>query len=350
MRETLFKTITFGLTFGCLFSAFSYLAGNRGALLWLAPVIAAGLSGLGGIVAMTVTVFLRKNMLVSENKTFVLAFLAAAAVNSLLMALFFSYHGLVLIQREIIISILIGLALGGGYGLYHMRAERLQERMRFLEEMADKNRQLQQTTRRLAITEERNRMSRELHDSISQGLHGLVFTLYSLRNELNDPPERVNAILEHMEDTARNTLDELRHMIEELKPSVLVELGLAAAIKNTTELFSQRQAVPVALDIQIPQGISPELEMTIYRIIQEALANIEKHAQARHVQLRIAENESGLFTVITDDGCGFKAEHIQTGNGLRNMRQRTEDAGGVFEIISKPRLGTSIKVRFPSKG
>ncbi|HZK25553.1 MAG TPA: histidine kinase, partial [Oscillospiraceae bacterium] len=145
----------------------------------------------------------------------------------------------------------------------------------------------------------------ELHDSISQGVQGLIFALHSLRHELDGPPQRVADILQHLEATARSTLDELRALIEELKPSLLVEQGLAASIQAASELFSQRQTIPVELAYELTALLSPEVEMTIYRIIQEALANIEKHAQAQQVTIRISDLEGQVLLSVKDDGQGF---------------------------------------------
>src|SRR5690554_3883788 len=239
MRETLGKVIAFGACFGCLFALFAYMAGfGSGPILYLLPLITAFMSALGGLIAGVVTDYLQAKTNCPHKLVYVLAFLVAAAVNTAITIVFLYYIGNIAIKRETIIIILFGLAVGALWGVYQLRAERIAERMRFLEELADKNRQLQTTTRRLAITEERNRMSRELHDSISQGLHGLVFTLRSLRNELPETSERVDAILTHMEATADSTLDELRHLIEALKPSLLAEQGLFAAVKTTADLFS----------------------------------------------------------------------------------------------------------------
>lgn len=351
MREIIRRTSFIGFVFGMIFLLITLalrLPFFEG-FLWFIPLATALLSAIGGLVADLVAGILTAKLQISKKAVHIFSFLAAALVNLLIVGFILNYFNYNLLHRDILLSVFLGLTMGGIYGIYTLRLEHLQERMKFLEELAVKNQQLQTTTRRLAIGEERNRMGRELHDSISQGVQGLIFALHSLRLELTDPPERVASILQHLEATARSTLDELRALIEELKPSLLVEEGLAASIQATSALFSQRQAIPVELQIELAQSLAPEIEMIIYRICQEALANIEKHAHARQVTIGITELGGEVLLSISDDGNGFATQQVPAGNGLRNMRQRAEEAGGSFAVLSKPGFGTTIKIMLPTK-
>ncbi|MCR3922619.1 MAG: sensor histidine kinase, partial [Firmicutes bacterium] len=352
MADIIRKTALVGFVFGILFVVLAFTAKLPfyNEILWTIPLASAVLSAIGGVVAAYVSTILQTKMLATAKTTQIFSFLAAAAVNLVIVGIILHLFNYNVWQRDIVASIFLGLAMGAIYGGYQLRLDYLQERMKFLEELTEKNQQLQITTRRLAITEERNRMGRDLHDSISQGLHGLIFTLHSLRHELANPPEKVATIIHHLEATARSTLDELRTMIEELKPSALAEQGLQEAVKAISELLSQRHALPVDVHIDIATALPPAVEMAIYRIIQEALANIEKHAQAHQVTIRISQDETRIIVIISDDGKGFSLQNIPLGNGLRNMQHRTEELDGSFQIISKPALGTSIKALFPSKG
>ena len=351
MKEMIRRTAFTGFIFGIIFLLLTLalkLPFFEG-FLWFIPLATALLSAIGGIVADLVAGLLTARLLLSKKTIHIFSFLAAALVNIMIVGFVLNYFNYNLFHRDVIVSIFFGLAMGGIYGIYTLRLEYLQERMKFLEELAEKNQQLQATTRHLAISEERNRMGRELHDSISQGVQGLIFALHSLRHELKDPPERVANILHHLEATARSTLDELRALIEELTPSQLVEEALTASIQATCELLSQRQAIPVDVNITLPAPLSPEIEMTIYRIVQEALANIEKHAHAQQVMISITETAGQVLLTVKDDGRGFTVPQAAPGHGLRNMRQRSEEAGGSFEVLSKPGHGTTIKVILPPK-
>lgn len=348
------KTMIIGFIFGVIFSIIGHLANFNidYVLLWVIPLLTASLSGLGSIVAVLVSNYLNAKGFLDHIKVSIIAFIAAAMINILIMLAVLSFIGIgtIVIRQELILGAFLGLGMGAVYGIYRYRVDTLKEKMEFLEALAEKNRKLQEATRSLAIIEERNRMGRELHDSVSQGLHGIVFALHSLRNELNNPPQRVSEIVNHIEATAGSTLDELRTMIEELKPSLIVEYGLEKALKITADLFSQRQKIPVECQFKLPETLSPELEMTIYRITQESLANIEKHAFAQLVNLKIFKDQGHLILTITDDGKGFDHSETLPGNGLNNMRRRAEEVGGTIDIISKSGIGTSIIVKFPEQG
>ena len=352
MKEVLRKSMPVGFIFGIIFSIIAYL-GNFTVdlrLLCIIPFLTATMSGLGAIIAYLIGKFLEAKELFNTKTAQIIAFLVAALVNSLIVIAVYSSFDQSIFQRGGLLGITLGLGMGAIYGIYHSKMDSLKVRMEFLEALADKNKQLQETSRRLAITEERNRMGRELHDSVSQGLHGLVFSIHSLRNECTSPSPRMLEILSHMEATTQSTLDELKTMIEELKPSILVERGLGEAIEVITELFSQRNQIPIELDLQLPASLSPELEMTLYRITQESLGNIEKHAFAQHVSLKIIGSGHELLFTIRDDGKGFNTKEESSGNGLKNIRQRVEEAGATLNIVSRPTIGTSIIISFPPKG
>jgi signal transduction histidine kinase len=342
--------LVFGFVFGSVFSLVAYMTEFYidHLLLILIPFLVAILCGLGVFVA-TGTSYILKGK-TSERVASIIGFLTATAVNVLLVFSLLAYFGFASIQQEVMIGGLLGISVGATYGVYRYRIEKINERMAFLEELSDKNKKLQEATRKLVLTEERNRLGRDLHDSVSQGLHGLVFAIHSLKNELPEPTTRVLEIIKHMEVTANATLDELRTMIGELKPSLLAEEGLKEALEVTINLFSQRSKIPVEVTVNLPDIIDPEVEMGIYRIVQEALANVEKHANANQVSMKLSSADDQLVLTIRDDGRGFIRKKITTGNGLENMRRRVEELAGVSTIISKPGIGTTVIAKFPQKG
>jgi signal transduction histidine kinase len=251
-----------------------------------------------------------------------------------------------------------GAAIGCGFGLIvaivnyqidkiRRKVTKLETENRFLTEIAAKDQQLQETTKNLMIAEERNRMARELHDSISQGIHGIIYTIHSLRKYINGNNEKTKELVDYLENTAEATLSELRAMILELKPVIMEERGLMEAIRLQSELFARRQQMELDLNFGEVKGLSPEREMAVYRIVQEALTNIQRHAKAKRLQLTlITEPVNGVLLEITDDGQGFDLREVRRGNGLENMAARCRENGGKFEIESQPGEGTKIRVRF----
>ncbi|MFP4661229.1 MAG: sensor histidine kinase [Halanaerobiales bacterium] len=227
---------------------------------------------------------------------------------------------------------------------------------RYLEELTEKDEILQEASKNLFITEERNRMARELHDSISQGIHGIIYSTKSLQNYLQKDKidiEQLKKIIEHLETTAEVTLGELRSMILELKPVLLEDKGLYKALVLLLDLFSKRQQIELTQEIEEIEELTPEQEVAIYRIVQEALTNIQKHSDADIVSVSLKKNQEGIkseerkiILTIQDNGKGFDCDNYTEGNGLRNIRLRSEQNGGEIKIESHPGKGTLINVLF----
>ena len=351
MIKELLRNCLLGFIFGTIIALIAYFGRFQIPELYILvmPIFFAAINLLGSLAAMLVIILLTMKNLVREKYLNFIGFLAAAIVNTVIALVVIHQIDETLLRTDFIFLYFTGMALGAVYGVYRYRNELMRERVRFLEELSEKNQQLQEASRKLAITQERNRMSRDLHDSISQGLHGLTFSIYSLRNQLKDASPDIKATLDHMEATARSTQDELRAMIDALKPSLLADTGLEQAIRTLAELFSQRQNIPVELYIDLHESVSPQVEMTLYRITQEALANIEKHAMASKVSLRLQTDKKQIQLMIKDNGKGFDTQTMSSGHGLRNMRLRAEEAKGMLTIISKQGLGTSVTTVFQIK-
>jgi signal transduction histidine kinase len=232
--------------------------------------------------------------------------------------------------------------------LWNMRRKvlTLELENKYLAELTEKDEQLQETFKNLIIAEERNRMARELHDSVSQGIQGILYTAHSLKEHLRPKEEQTGKILEHLLITAETTLNELRTMIFELKPSLLEERGLAEAVKIQCDLFARRLKVKCNFAIGKISGITAQQEMAVYRIVQEALANIQQHAGADQINVILYMEENNLKLIIKDNGKGFDIKEVTHGNGLDNMRSRCLENNGVFSIESIPNEGTTIEAIF----
>jgi len=226
-----------------------------------------------------------------------------------------------------------------------MKAQRKQ-RM----ELSEANLQLAHhaaTLQQLTISHERNRMAREMHDTLAHSLSALAVQLEAVKSLWHDDPAEAQAILEQSLLTTRSGLTETRRTINDLRASPLEDLGLGLALTQLAEVTAQRGGWKLALDI--PQeivGLSPVIEQGIFRIIGEALTNIEHHAGASTVSLSLQEQGGTIRVTVIDDGCGFDMQQQtpQGHFGLKGMRERASVMGGNLTVESAPGEGTCIQL------
>ncbi len=205
-----------------------------------------------------------------------------------------------------------------------------------------------------AQEEERKRIARELHDETGQALASVMV---GLRNVEEAPSaEELHMRLADLRGVAAATLESVRRLALELRPSVLDDLGLVAALRRYAADYTARFRIPV--DVQIVgldgQRLAPELETAIYRIVQEALTNVAKYARATHVSVLLERHDGQLTAIVEDNGCGFAAEQLLSTGALENrlglygMRERAELIGGTLAIESRTGCGTTVFVRVPT--
>ena len=203
-----------------------------------------------------------------------------------------------------------------------------------------------------AAEAERRRWARELHDETLQGLGGLRVLLSAAlrRGGHEQTQEAVRQAIEHIEQEIAN----LRAIITELRPAALDELGLASAISSLIERQREHCEPAIEDDIALADTrpgqprLSPELETTIYRIVQEALTNALKHAHATQVGVTVAEENGEVVVEVRDDGAGFRPDAATRGYGLIGMRERVQLAGGRLEIDTGER-GTCVRAEVPAR-
>jgi PAS domain S-box-containing protein len=216
---------------------------------------------------------------------------------------------------------------------------------------------LRELTRRLvaAQEEERKRIAQELHDELGQALTAISLDLGSIEKAL--PPEAPPEIRERLID-ARSLADEVDERISELaldlRPSLLDDLGLLPTLQWYLNRYSQRTGIEVSMDFRgLENRLPNEVETTLYRVIQEALTNIARHAQAGTVRLSLERSAAAVIASIQDDGQGFDIEEAQSsvaspgGVGLLGIKDRVSTLGGRVEFHSKPGQGTRIDTVIP---
>jgi signal transduction histidine kinase len=196
--------------------------------------------------------------------------------------------------------------------------------------------------------EERRRWARELHDETLQGLGALRLVLSAGRR--GDDPARLREAVDHAVEQLEDEIEGLRSLIRELRPAALDELGPASAIEDLATRTAVRHGVEVTSDLELRRGVrhATDAEVTLYRIIQEALTNAVKHAGATLVQISVGEGDGVLRARIEDDGCGFDVDAVTRGFGLTGMRERLALLGGRLEITSSER-GTTVAATLPAR-
>jgi signal transduction histidine kinase len=233
-----------------------------------------------------------------------------------------------------------------GFGICIL-VDRLRTQSAALHQMNSQLRHYATTLDSLAISRERNRVARELHDTLAHTLSGLTVQLEAAKAYTAVDVTAAQPLLGAVLETARSGLQETRRALRALRASPLEDLGLCLALRQLAESVFGPTTTHIRLEIpeQLPP-LAPDIEQCIYRIAQEALANVNQHAAAQHVQLTLACDDNQLTLTIQDDGSGFNMSHDPPSGhyGLSGMHERAELAGGTLSIASHPGRGTTIRL------
>ena len=204
-----------------------------------------------------------------------------------------------------------------------------------------------------AQEDERKRISRELHDEASQSLTSLILGLKYL-SELDDH-EKSPAMAADLKELASSTLKEVHRIAVELRPTVLDDMGLVPAIERFVKFFKRQYRLDVDFHAQnrIESRLPNEIEITLYRIVQEALTNVAKYAEACNASIVLEIKPDYVNLIIEDDGKGFDVDQVLKSSasdshlGIAGMQERTSLLGGEFTIESSPDQGTTVYARIP---
>lgn len=200
-----------------------------------------------------------------------------------------------------------------------------------------------------AQEEERTRIARELHDDTAQALTSVLVRLRLLERSAED--KRLRSGLAELRDLTVETLEGVRRLAIDLRPPMLDDLGLEAAIQSHVQDFSRRWQINVNFTSSGLGRLPPNVELVLYRIVQEALSNVAKHASASRVETRLSRKGRTLRLLVKDDGCGFDVEAAkgsrQSGLGLFGMEERLALIGGTLRVESSPGKGTRLSAEVP---
>ena len=195
--------------------------------------------------------------------------------------------------------------------------------------------------------DERRRLARDLHDGVGQNLTALKHRLAGLRDAA-DPALR--EALDAAVDLCADTLEDTRELARLLRPTILDDLGLEPALRWLGRSIGQSAGIAIAVEVEPLPAIDEERQTLLFRIAQEALNNIAKHAQARSVLLRVVERDGQLQLQVVDDGVGFDPAQQPGGSGVSGMRERLRLFQGRLEVHSAPGHGTRLRAVVPVDG
>ena len=243
-------------------------------------------------------------------------------------------------------------AVYGGLMLYYVEprkfsAEEIELAVMFGDQavLAIENARLRAQAERTAVTAERNRIARDLHDSVTQTLFSATLIAEVLPRLVQRDVEESTRRLEELRQLTRGALAEMRTLLLELRPATLTEVSIQELLRQLTEAASGRARIPIEVHIEGTSQLPSDVKIAFYYVAQEALNNVAKHARAHDVSLTLHSYADRARLSVRDDGQGFDATRVTPEHlGLAIMRERTESINGILDIVSAPGVGTEIRV------
>lgn len=230
------------------------------------------------------------------------------------------------------------------YGRLLKESYRMQDQLRFLSHQI-----------LLSHEEERKKISRELHDEIGQILTGVNIRLIALKNEAVSNTKNIKSKIASTQRLVERSMKRIHHFARELRPAVLDDMGLIPALQSHIKEFTKRTKIPVRFKVYTSghiQELDTDQRTAFYRVAQEALRNIAKHASASLVKMSVQRHDGVLHLEVRDNGKSFSVDRVRRTQrrkrlGLIGMRERMEIIGGVFTVQSKRGVGTTIRAQAP---
>ncbi|MCD9026496.1 HAMP domain-containing sensor histidine kinase [Cohnella silvisoli] len=241
-----------------------------------------------------------------------------------------------------------GDAFSGVNREFNVMLGQLESRLKLLQQLGERDVMEEVSSQEAAVLEERKRLARDLHDTVSQQLFALHMSASSLPKLLERDSEHAQKVMEQLIAMSSSAQRQMRGLIAQLRPMELQGRTLEEALERWFPDYCRQNGIQGTLEIQIKGLISDAKEHQLFLIIQEAMANVVKHADAQSVRLFLGETDRQISLLIEDNGLGFRGEQVRAGAyGLSTMRERAQKLGGEAEIVTKPGSGTRVRVWFP---
>ncbi|ASN06575.1 sensor histidine kinase [Virgibacillus necropolis] len=228
--------------------------------------------------------------------------------------------------------------------------KKMQDQVKSLQRMADAKADLAKSAHKAAVIEERQRLARDLHDSVSQQLFGVTMMAEASLKQIDKNPVIAKEQLENVAASALQAQTEMRALLLHLRPVHLSGDPLPTGLKKLIEELKQKSTLNFKVEIDEAIKLPETTEEHVFRIIQESLSNILRHAEANEVKVKLSMRSNELFIHIADNGQGFHVDedsNRKTSYGLKTMKERSEELGGTFTIRSVQGEGTYIDIRIP---
>ena len=216
--------------------------------------------------------------------------------------------------------------------------------------IAIENARLHERSRELSIIEERNRLARELHDSVTQRLFGVALAAESASTLLERDPSKAAVELARVSELARGAMEELRAVVFELRPGSLEAEGLATVLRKHVEVLRRVSGQQIELQVCDVPRLGPGPATQVLRIAQEALGNAMRHSAAKRISVKLGGADGKLFLQVGDDGCGFDPAGPEVRGqrlGLTSMEERATELGGTLRVTSTLGAGTTVRLELP---
>jgi signal transduction histidine kinase len=211
--------------------------------------------------------------------------------------------------------------------------------------LAIENAQLRTKAQESAVAAERDRIARDLHDAVTQTLFSTSLIAEVLPRIWENDPQQGRQRLDEIRTLTRGALAEMRNLLVELRPSALIDTDFPDLLQQLTEAFAGRSGIPIDLEIQGDCRLSADSKVAAYRITQEALNNVSKHANATRCRVSSRCTDDRITLKISDDGSGFNPENIPPDSlGVSIMKERADEIGAALDIHSEPEKGTEVVV------
>lgn len=234
------------------------------------------------------------------------------------------------------------------YQVFNEMSASMENRLKLLQQLGEENVMLQSESEETAVLEERKRLARDLHDTVSQQLFALHMSASSLPKVLERRPEVAGDVIEQLIQMSYHAQKQMRGLIAQLRPLELEDRSLTEALEKWFPDYCRHNQLQGNMTVELNGRLSEAKEHQLFLIIQEAMANIVKHASARHVTLSLRDLTHSVALQIEDDGAGFDRSKVSAGSyGLSTMRERAQKLGGDAEIITLQGSGTQVKVTIP---